>query len=172
MRRSLTCWIWSAILLLTLTGCGDGPSSEVLNLRKQLMLSSAPTNPTLITLAKSGLSTEKRVVITGWIGSGEASPWRAGRAEFVITEALPDGSGHRHKPGQGDDCPFCRRRFKPEEMLAVVQFTNTRGELHPIDARSLFGVKEGDLVVVEGTGSIDDSGILTVQADGIYRVVE
>jgi hypothetical protein len=156
------------LVLVILAGCGAGTSQEILGLRKALLKSSPPTGAVLIAQAKRALPTAPRVVISGWIGGGETSPWRDGLAEFVITEALPDEQGHRHKPGEGDDCPFCRRRFKPEELLAVVQIADPNGRPLAIDAREILGAKDGALVYVEGPARIDESGILTVQAQGIF----
>lgn len=157
-----------AVVMVMLAGCGAGTSQEILSLRKELLKSSPPAGAVLIAQAKRTLPTEPRVVISGWIGGGEISPWREGLAEFVITEALPDEHGHRHKPGEGDDCPFCRRRFKLQEVLAVVQIVDANGRPLTIDAREILGAKDGALVYVEGPARVDESGILTVQAQGIF----
>jgi hypothetical protein len=90
------------------------------------------------------------------------------KASFSLLE-IPDD--HAQKPGhKPDDCPFCKKRAA-NSPIAAVQFVGADGKELPIDARTLFGLREGQDVVIRGTGVFDPKlGIPVIQitADGIH----
>ena len=55
--------------------------------------------------------------------------------------------------------------------MVAVQFVGTDNKELPIDARDLFGVKDGEVVVIRGVASFNAKlalPIIQLQADGIY----
>ncbi len=55
--------------------------------------------------------------------------------------------------------------------MVAVQFVGTDNKELPIDARDLFGVKDGAVVVIRGVASFNAKlalPIIQLQADGIY----
>jgi hypothetical protein len=137
--------------------------------RGRLVLAEEPAGALTLTAAKEKLAPEPRaVIIAGRIGGRGMDPFVKGKASFSLVE-IPDD--HASKPGhKADDCPFCKRRAA-NAPLAAVQFVGADGRELPVDARTLFGVKEGQDVVIRGTGKFDPAlGIPVIQmtADGIH----
>ena len=76
---------------------------------------------------------------------------------------------HNHGPGHdADDCPFCKRALA-KAPYASVRFVDAKGDLVSIDARKLFDVSEGDIVVIKGRGkTTEGKNMISVTADGIH----
>ncbi|MCA9169095.1 MAG: hypothetical protein KDB23_15580 [Planctomycetales bacterium] len=109
------------------------------------------------------------VVLVGRIGGGSKPTWDEGRAAFVMMDTASEAAGHDHGgPGHDDNCPFCKAAKHGADGSAFVQFVDDEGNVVPVDARKLLAVQEGQLVVVQGTGMIDELGNLVVNANGIY----
>lgn len=100
-------------------------------------------------------------------------PWKKGQATFFLVDPPTADEFSSHAEEQGDDhaadCPFCAREAANKaNAVAAVTFRDAAGEPLPIDARDLFGVAQGDLVVVRGVWSLAGD-LLMVDADGLYR---
>ena len=54
------------------------------------------------------------------------------------------------------------------DASAFVQVVDQSGTVVAVDARKLLALQEGQLVVVQGTGMIDELGNLVVNASGVY----
>jgi hypothetical protein len=119
------------------------------------------------------------VVLVGAVGgvanpsqqSHPEFPFAQGKAVFFLADpeavALVEEHVHQHAPGE--ECSFCAAHAGDSaHMLAVVKFADEQGKPLPIDARELFDLKEKDTVVVRGKAKIDPSGMLTVDATGLY----
>jgi hypothetical protein len=83
-------------------------------------------------------------------------------------EHAHEQSAHGHQGHDHEDCPFCDHAKSQTDSRAIVQFVDERGERLPIDARKLLGVKKDQVVVVRGSGKIDDVMGLIISANGIY----
>ncbi len=119
------------------------------------------------------------VVMVGHIG-GLANPWAEVQPEFPFAktravffladpQAIVENaeSGHSHAPGE--ECAFCAAHAEDHaDMLAMVQFVDEKGNVLPMDVRTLFDVKENDTVVVSGKAHVTAGGILVVDAQGLY----
>lgn len=173
------------LLLGPLVGCGrfstPAPlSPELLELRSRWLTDSQPEQPavgvieTRQQLIEPAATTEpRRVTVTGAIKAGRFEPWQTNQAAFVITDlelarpAAPHG-GADHDPST---CPFCKRRQQdPLLSTAWVQCLDTEGNIVAIDARKLFGLKEDQIVVVDGTADIDPSERLVITVDQLFAV--
>lgn len=111
----------------------------------------------------------------GAAGNEEEFPWRAGKALFFLVDPSTVAEFAAHAEAEGvehaADCPFCSREAADKtDAVAVVSFAEEPGDTVPaaIDARDLFGLEAGDVVVVRGEWSLVGD-VLMVQANGIYR---
>lgn len=157
------------VLLLNGLGCGsasgDADPATVAH-RTRFLLTSEPAGALSIAEAETKLESSPEVVLIGQIGAGDHEPWEPGKASFVVSE-LP-GGGHGDAPGHdAANCPFCKKRGATKTTLAIVQFLDERGDVLPIDARKLFSLKPGQVVVVQGQAAVNDLKMLVVSAKGI-----
>ena len=153
-------------LLIVVVGCGR-EDPRLSKFRQEFILDAAPPQATSIADAKAALAKHATVVFEGRVGPGPDHVFTPGKAAFLVAEILP--AGHSHPPGHdASDCPFCKRRAS-QASLAAVQFVDASGEVLPIDARNLFGLKTGDSVVIRGRGEIlKGLDLFRVTANGIY----
>ena len=153
-----------------LSGCGISEPSQWKSWRDQFVLKSKPEGA--ITIAEAialPADQEQEVAIFAQIGGGRGDTFDNKNASFLLSEA-PD-EAHQGKPGHDPDgCPFCKQKMANAPTVTV-GFSNDRGEPIPVDARKLFGLNKGDLVVVRGKSSYEESmKILTINATGLHVV--
>jgi hypothetical protein len=128
---------------------------------------------------KSPVVPEMDVVLVGAVGgvpnpSEQANPefpFSKGKAAFFLAdpEFVAEAEEHAHQHGEGEECAFCEAHaHESAHALALVQFPDERGKPLAVDARDLFELKEKETVVVRGKAKIDPSGLLTVDATGLY----
>ncbi|MDG1894116.1 MAG: hypothetical protein P8J37_04330 [Fuerstiella sp.] len=151
----------------TTVGCGDAVDREALALRQKLVLSSAPTEQTSVSkirklLMEPDAVAETEVVLRGRIWAGEMPPWEVGKAAFVLTDATGHDGDDDHDPHA---CPFCSRDI--DDYVAAIRFHDDDGTVTPIDSRELFDVKEKQMVIVKGLGSMDGDR-LRIDATNIF----
>ena len=167
----------SAVFIATAVGLnfgfclvGTAASIDVREVRENLLLEKEPAGAITPTAAKTAVAKgPKQIVIAGRIaGSKGMDPFVKGKASFAMLQ-LPDD--HASQPGHNaDDCPFCKKRLAKAPMVAV-RFVGADNKELPIDARDLFGVKDGEVVVIRGVASFNAKlalPIIQLQADGIY----
>lgn len=122
---------------------------------------------------------ELDVVLVGSVGgvpnpsdqSYPEFPFSKGQAVFFLAEpeAVAEIEEHAHVHADGEECAFCAAHAADSaHMLAVVQFTDEHGKTLPVDVRDLFDLKEKETVVVRGKAKVDPSGMLIVDATGLY----
>jgi len=131
----------------------------------RLAASSPPQTP-----APAGSTT---VVVTGRVGAGKQLvdpgspyPWEPGKACFMIGEPKLDQESHRHGP-EDAGCPFCAR--KARNGSALIRFLEQEQPV-PIDSRTLFGLQEGQDVVVQGVASLNSVDQLVVDAERLWII--
>ncbi len=120
------------------------------------------------------------IVIVGKIGGAAGAdgtlsdfPWEKGRATFIISDpsfepAHEHDHGHEHGDEHSHDdheCHFCQAQAI--DAQAWVRFLGEDNKPLAVDARKLFDVKEGDIVVVKGHAKLS-AGLLVVDAQGMY----
>jgi len=110
---------------------------------------------------------ENEIAIFAQIGDGRGDTFDNKNASFLLSEA-PD-EAHRGKPGHDPDgCPFCKQKMANAPTVTV-GFSDDQGKPILVDARKLFGVAKGDIVVVKGKGSYEESmKLLTINATGLH----
>ena len=164
---------WFALSLAALVAVGSLSARaeiDVAAVRSKLVLGEEPAGAHTHAAAKQKLTTTPQpVVVAGRIGGKGMDAFIKDKASFSMLEIPADD--HAKKPGhKPDDCPFCKKR-QANSPIAAVQFVGPDGKELPIDARTLFGVKEGQDVVIRGTAIFDPKlGIPVIQltADGIH----
>lgn len=125
-----------------------------------------------------------RVVLVGRVGGMPSPfvadtepdfPWKKGQATFFLVDPATADEFSSHSAEEGDDhaadCPFCAREAASQSnAVAVVSFPSEDDPSKPvaIDARDLFGIKQGDVVVVRGKAELVGD-VLVVTADGLFR---
>ena len=161
-RRILFCW------LLLLVGCGTREPVQWKEWRDQFVLTDRPAGALTITEAVASPMDEEIVVIAK-IGGGRGDTFDNSTASFLVSEA-PD-EAHQGKPGHDPDgCPFCKQKLANAPTVTV-GFTSKQGTAIPVDARKLFGLNKGDIVIIRGSGSYEESlRMLNINASGIHVV--
>ncbi len=150
-----------------IVGCGEAEDSAVTALRQKLELSTAPNDATSVseirkTLMEADAAAEIDVVLRGRIWAGELPPWEDGKAAFVLTDATGHDGDDDHDPHA---CPFCSRDI--DDYIAAIRFHNDDGTVAAIDSRELFDVKEKQMVMIKGRGSMNGER-LKVDATNIF----
>lgn len=145
------------------------PMSAVAKAREAVMLQQEPTGSVTIQEARKNIESQPEIVLTTRIGARELPQWYLkDSASFYVSEATPGShydSASDHDP---NTCPFCREKYKPQDAMAMIRVVDDSGQTISTSAPELLQVKEGDIVVVKGTGSLDDTGTLIVESKSLF----
>jgi hypothetical protein len=164
-------------LLVLASGCQDGasgPSKASGVSADQFLLAEEPAGANGVAVVKAELQESDAaadVVVVGRIGGIDGQVWDPQQAVFMIVDPdveLDDAEevGPSHDE---ENCPFCRaKRKKLLASTAIVEIRDDQGEIPSLDARELFGLREGQTIVARGQGEIDSLGTLIVKASGIH----
>ena len=159
--------MWAVLGITFLAhGCSD---PNVTRFQKVVLLSEVPDGSVTIEDARSSIDSVTDVVLTARIGVRELPQWWVdGKSSFYVSEGTPGShyaAGPDHDPAT---CPFCSRNWKVEDSMALIHLVDETGERIPVEATKLLNVDDGDLVVVRGTASLDESGHLIVESNGVF----
>jgi hypothetical protein len=151
-------------------GC-NGPSETAVSKPSaegaKYRLSAEPGSPQGVKAARESAKDEEEVTLVGRIG-GDENPWVEGQAVFTIVDSSLKACNEK----DDDACPtpwdFCCDTDLLPSHKALVKVVGADGRPLAADARNLLGVKELQTVVVKVRAKRDDSGNLTVLADGVY----
>lgn len=132
----------------------------------------------------AGEGKSKQVALVGTVGGmpnpwGAENepdfPWKKGKAMFFLVDpsTVEEFASHAAEEGleHAEDCPFCSREARGKtSSVAVVTFPASGDSQEPaaVDARDLFKLERGDLVVVHGEWSLKGD-VLMVSADKLYK---
>lgn len=168
-------------LLITLAaclfaGCGNsGPAPESTGTTEAttpaststVLLTSEPAGAKEVIDARKTAQNDEEVVLVGRIGGSE-NPWVDGRAVFSIVDNSLKACSDI--PGDGCEKPwdYCCETDKLPTAMALIKVVDDKGTLINEDARKLLNLKELQTVVVKGKAQRDDTGNLTVFANGIF----
>ena len=138
----------------------------------KILLESEPSDAAGVIELKSSMitgiaPTDGQVAIVGRVVSGQ--DWETDQASFLVRDLQAD-SDHAHAHGDGDhsECAFCQAKEKETGAMALVQVVDDEGSLIGMDARKLLGLQEGQAVVAQGSGTIDEDGTLLFAASKIF----
>lgn len=160
--KSLICF------LLLLSGCGVPEPAQWKDWRQQLILKDRP--PTALTIDEAIASPDgEEVLVIAQIGEGRGDTFDSKFASFSVSD-VPD-EAHQGKPGHDPDgCPFCKQKLANAPTV-IAGLTAGNGETIPVDARKLFGLSKGDIVIIRGTRQYEESlRILNITASGLHVV--
>lgn len=168
-RRSTTSLALLLVTSVVLTACTSSTSSPTAA-GKQVLLTTEPADASGVVDLKSSLITglaaaDTSVAIVGRVVSGQE--WELDRAAFLIRDLQTD-SEHDHGAGDHSDCAFCQAKQNDTAAMALVRVTDDAGQVFPTDARQLLSIEEGQVVVAEGKGTIEEDGSLVFAASKIF----
>jgi len=156
------------------TGCGTAPDAPAAFAQatavtvdgSKFLLQEEPEGAVGVIAARESAEDGKSLVMVGRIGGSE-KPWIEGRAAFMLLDASMtvaiEGEEAEDELCTGDCCTNERLA-----CTALVKVVDSQGKLISVDSRQLLGVKELDMVVVEGRAHKDESGNFVMLANGIY----
>ena len=167
-RLSNSRWILFAASVMV-AGCGPSVDPQTAQHRDALLLSQEPTGAVTIEDARSEIESTSRIVLMGRIGARDVPQWWIDEsASFFISEGMPDShynAGPDHDPST---CPFCKRRWKLEDSMAIVHLVDDAGQPIQVEIKDLLDIEEHDVVVLQGDASLEESGMLVLNCDGVY----
>lgn len=192
------CTLAAPLLAVLAVGCAEGPvktdPAMLASLRESLVLASEPDGAVTPLewreereAAESDdsaqpVAEDRSVVLVGRVG-GMPSPWgadtepdfpfRTGEATFFLVDPATAAEFDSRAAEEGGDdhaadCPFCAREAANQASAVATVTVSQHSAPMAIDARELFELKGGDLVVVRGAWSLAGDA-LVVEADGVYR---
>lgn len=133
----------------------------------EILLTSEPAGAKEVIKARESAKDDEEIVIVGRIGGSE-NPWVDGRAAFSIVDNSLKACSDI--PGDGCEKPwdYCCETDKLPTATALIKVVDETGSLINEDAKKLLNLKELQTVVVKGKAKRDDTGNLTVFANGIF----
>jgi len=160
--------------LVMSTGCGASPasssqpSSAAANIdASQFTLAEEPDGAVGVIAARESAENGAPLVLVGRVG-GSAKPWIDGRAAFTLLDASMDVVADGEDSEEGELCMGDCCATERLNCTTLVKVVDEQGKLVPVDARELLGLKESDMVVVQGTAKKDESGNFVMIARGVF----
>ena len=166
-----------ALTMLALTaGCGTTSSSPMAAVTgdtsievdgSKYVLSTEPEGAVGVIEARESVDDGSSLVLVGRIG-GTADPWIEGRAAFTLLDASISTVAEGEDADEAEVCPGDCCATERLSCTTLVKVVDAQGELVPVDSRKLLGLKEADMVVIQGTAKKDKSGNFVMLADGVF----
>lgn len=133
---------------------------------KKYLLQEEPDGAIGVIAARESAEDGKPLVMVGRIG-GTANPWIDGRAAFTLLDASMSVVAEGEE-GENAICTEACCDDLRKDCTALVKFVDAQGSVIPVDSRQLLGVKESDMLVVEGKAQKDKTGNFVMLANRIY----
>lgn len=156
------------------TGCGtssDSVSEQTITPvsvdASLYQLSEEPEGAMGVIAARESAEDGAPLVLVGRIG-GCAKPWVDGRAAFTLLDASMSVVAEGEDSVDGEICAGDCCATERLSCTTLVKVVDEQGQLVPVDSRDLFGLKESDMVVVQGNAKKDESGNFVMLAKGIF----
>lgn len=176
MRYSMLTLAALVTALAPTAGCGTAPApppsssptaTEVSIDASRYKLNDEPDGAIGVIAARESADDGAPLVLVGRIG-GEANPWIDGRAAFTLLDASMSVVAEGEVSGEGELCKADCCANVRTSCTALVKVVDDQGKLVPVDSRKLLGLKESDMVVVQGTAKKDENGNFVMLAKGVY----
>jgi hypothetical protein len=156
------------LMIFAISGCNT-PSEDPLvqEYRERYLTKTEPTNAMSLTDAAELVADKSEpttAAVLGRIYAGDMDPWEVGKASFILSELPAEGHGEGH---DADNCPFCKRRATKAPNV-IVNFTSDGSQTIAIDARKLFGIEKGQVVVVQGDLVPGEFNSMMLKADQLF----
>jgi hypothetical protein len=156
--------------LTGLSGCGNAPAIESAAQSdidgSQFLLNEEPDGAVGVIAARESAQDGASLVLVGRVG-GSANPWVDGRAAFMLLDASMSVVAEGEDSAEGELCTGDCCATERLACTTLVKVVDASGQVVPVDSRELLGLKESDMVVVEGSAKKDKSGNFSMLA---YRV--
>ena len=159
--------------LLFIAGCTgslSGPSQA----GKAVLLDAAPDGASGVVELKSNLIAglaSGESILEGRIGNGDAAEtWDTGQAAFLVRDLdlVLEEHGEEHGDDHAANCKFCQAaKAQQMESMALIRIVDETGQVIAKDARELVGLKENQIVVALGEGTVED-GTLVFDAKQLF----
>lgn len=148
------------------SGASNGPSAE----GKSFLATTPPDAPTGVVDLKNNLIAGLAVgpsVVEGRVGGLDNETFDPNQAAFMIRDLNLKDETHDHG-GDSSHCEFCQaNKLNQLESMALVRLVDESGNVVQKDAQSLLGLKDNQIVIVEGEGVIED-GTMVFNASKIF----
>jgi hypothetical protein len=174
MRTNILASLMLISGLVTSSGCGTGPdatpqlsSTPVSVDASQYKLAEEPDGAVGVIAARESAEDGAPLVLVGRIG-GCAKPWVEGRAAFTLLDASMSVVAEGEDSAEGEICTGDCCATERLDCTTLVKVVDQQGKILSGDSRDLFGLKESDMVVVQGTAKKDESGNFVMLAKGIF----
>jgi hypothetical protein len=155
-----------AVAAISLVGCAPAGEADAAVDGGKYLTDEAPQGAAEVLAVRADAQDQDDVVVVGRIG-GRTNPWIKDRAAFSIV----DNSLTPCSEMEGDTCPtpwdYCCEADLPDATL-LVSVVDDAGNIVPVDARKLLGVKELQTVVVQGKAKRDEAGNVSLLASKIH----
>ena len=162
----------SLLALVPWLGCTGSSNSAPSAAGAKVLLDAEPADVSGLVDLKSSLITgiapmDGESAIEGRVVSGQ--DWEPNSAMFLVRDLQAD-TEHTHDHGDGDhsECAFCQAKEKQTGAMALIQVVDDQGHTISMDARKLLGVEESQIVVAQGSPTIDEDGTLVFAASKIF----
>jgi len=153
--------------VVVIAACSQQAQPDAVPAASPYRLSSEPADARGVAEVRTSGKEDGMVVVVGRIG-GDAKPWVDGMAAFLLTDTSLTPCNAR----PGDACPtpwdYCCDLDRLKDSKVMVKLVDKQGRVVKSDVRKLLGVKELDTVVIQGRVKRDDTGNVTILADGVY----
>lgn len=156
-----------------LAGCGSSPPSADTTTSgpspegAAYLLATEPPGAANVKDAKTIAKSDEKITLVGRIG-GDVNPWIEGQAAFLVVDTALKPCNEQHDDGCKTPWDYCCDAGELPAHKAMVKIVDASGKPVATDARKLLGIKELQTVVVHGVAKRDESGNLTVLADGVF----
>jgi hypothetical protein len=174
MKTNILAFLMLISGLVISSGCGTSPdatpqllSTPVSVDASQYKLAEEPDGAVGVIAARESAEDGAPLVLVGRIG-GCAKPWVEGRAAFTLLDASMSVVTEGEDSAEGEICTGDCCATERLGCTTLVKVVDQQGKILPIDSRDLFGLKESDMVVVQGTAKKDESGNFVMLAKGIF----
>ena len=162
---------WTLVVVFAVSaGCSDSnvnqnASGTGVAKSSQYVTSTEPAGAMPVGEARQSTKDGEAVTLVGRIG-GSGDPFVEGLAAFTIVDPKVPHCG------KDEGCPtpwdYCCTQDQVKDNIATVKIVDEAGKPVAGDARTLLGVKELSIVVVQGTSRRDDKGNLTIAASSVF----
>ncbi len=147
-------------------GCGQAPAtSETSAPDATYVAASEPAGAIPVGEARQSAADREPLVLVGRIG-GSPKPFIDDMAVFTIVD--PEVRSCVDEEGCPTPWDYCCTQDQVKENIATVKVVDSQGSPLATDARRLLGVKELNLVVVQGEARRDDAGNLSLLAGKVF----
>lgn len=156
------------VSLAILAGCAKEKPAETADAKSAdatYVAASEPAGSVGVGDARAKVKDAEDVVLVGRIG-GSVKPFVDGIAAFTIV----DPKVPHCAPNEGCPTPwdYCCKQDDVKDNIATIKIVDKQGNPVSKDAGPLLGVKELDLVVIQGRAQRDEKGNLSVLADQVF----